>query len=221
MKTYLDIVSQPIVDLDIVQWRLQAAHADLARAVDLQMLGAAEALAEEIEAYEGALRHAVCATPGTRRPSGLLALAIALLACLLPALAQAQDKEPLPTGPVQSVLTAYCSCVACSGDFPGKIRGQTASGKMAQAGRTLAAPKDLPFGTEILVVEGDGKPGRLSKGVVLGVVEDRGGAIRWRKGAKTGQRVLHIDVFFDSHKEAREWGVKAATVQIVLPKERQ
>lgn len=78
--------------------------------------------------------------------------------------------------------TAYCPCSKCCG----KSDGITASGTYATAGRTIAAPSNYAFGTEIEI---DGN---------VYVVEDRGGAIK-------GNR---IDIFFDSHSEANNYGRK-------------
>ena len=80
-------------------------------------------------------------------------------------------------------LTAYCACSSCCG----KSDGITASGTKAQAGRTVAA-KGIPFGTE-LYINGD-----------TYVVEDRG----------VGEGV--IDIYFDSHSDAMNFGVKYAKV---------
>lgn len=82
--------------------------------------------------------------------------------------------EPQPIGPY--TITHYCSCAKCCG----KTDGITASGTQATAGRTIAAPKDIPFGTTLIV---DG---------IAYTVEDRGGAI-------TGN---HLDIYCDSHEEA-------------------
>lgn len=79
-------------------------------------------------------------------------------------------------------ITAYCACEKCCG----KTNGITASGTKVQAGRTIAAPKNFPFGTK-LVINGH-----------TYTVEDRGGAIQ-------GNR---IDIYFDTHEEALQWGVK-------------
>ena len=76
--------------------------------------------------------------------------------------------------------TAYCACSKCCG----KSDGITASGTVATAGRTIAAPSTYAFGTEIEI---DGN---------VYVVEDRGGAI-------TDNR---IDIYFDSHSEAQSYG---------------
>lgn len=80
-------------------------------------------------------------------------------------------------------LTAYCPCVACCG----KSDGITSTGVKAQANRTIAVdPKIIPYGT---VVEIGGREY---------VAEDCGGAIK-------GNR---IDVYFDNHAEALNFGVQ-------------
>ena len=85
------------------------------------------------------------------------------------------------------VATAYCSCAYCCG----KTDGITASGTHCTAGRTIAADTSIfPFGTE-LVIDGH-----------TYVVEDVGGAIG-------GHR---IDIYFDSHQEALNYGRR--TVQV-------
>ena len=86
-------------------------------------------------------------------------------------------------------ITAYCPCAKCCG----KATGRTASGTMATAGRTVAAPKNFSFGTKISI---NGK---------TYVVEDRGGAIK-------GNR---IDLFVNSHSEALRWGVKYLPVKVL------
>lgn len=81
-------------------------------------------------------------------------------------------------------LTAYCACSRCCG----KTNGITASGAKAVQGVTVAADtRILPFGTKIYI---DGYGERT--------VQDTGGAIK-------GNR---IDVFFDSHQEALQFGVQ-------------
>ena len=82
-------------------------------------------------------------------------------------------------------LTAYCACVNCCG----KTDGITASGVKAIEGITIAADTNiLPFGTRI-IIDGD---------VHEYIVQDRGGAIN-------GNR---IDIYFDSHQKALEFGVQ-------------
>ena len=90
---------------------------------------------------------------------------------------------------VTATLTAYCPCVKCCG----KSDGITASGTQATAGRTVAVDTRLiPYGTEISI---DGK---------TYIAEDCGGKI---KG-------YTIDVFFDSHEEALNFGRQTKTVKI-------
>ena len=111
------------------------------------------------------------------------------------------DSKPLaePTLPhrwrtVQMRVTAYCSCPKCCGEYSD---GMTASGHRIQPGDSfVAADKEYPFGTVMVI------PGYNGGGAVK--VLDRGGAI-------TGPR---LDVFFDSHQRALEWGVRNILVQV-------
>jgi 3D (Asp-Asp-Asp) domain-containing protein len=91
-------------------------------------------------------------------------------------------------------ITAYCSCPICCGKW---ADGITASGKKATWGMCAA---DLPFGTMVEI-----------KGIGTFTVEDRGGAIK-------GNR---IDIWFPSHQEALEFGVKYCEVSILNQKEKQ
>lgn len=84
-------------------------------------------------------------------------------------------------------LTAYCACSKCCG----KSDGITASGTKATAGRTVAA-SGFSFGTK-LYINGN-----------TYVVEDR--------GVPSGV----IDIYFDSHSEAMNFGVQYAKVFAVV-----
>ena len=95
---------------------------------------------------------------------------------------------------VQMRVTAYCPCPKCCGEYSD---GVTACGHKIRPGDAfVAADREYAFGTE-MVVPGY-KDGQLVK------VLDRGGAIR-------GDR---LDVFFHSHEEALEWGVRYLDVKI-------
>ena len=86
-------------------------------------------------------------------------------------------------------ITAYCPCELCCG----KSDGITATGTIATEGRTIAVdPTVIPYGTEVII---DGN---------TYVAEDCGGAIKENR----------IDVFFESHNAALEWGVKELEVII-------
>lgn len=96
---------------------------------------------------------------------------------------------------VEVKATAYCACEKCCGvwatkrpkDENGDPIVYTATGAVATAGRTIAAdPTVFPYGT-VLEINGTEY-----------VVEDCGGAIK-------GNR---IDVYFDSHEAARQFGVQ-------------
>ncbi len=136
---------------------------------------------------------------------------IALLAgCLLLAgcrgIRPSRDGKPIARN---MQVTGYCKCGDCcswkrtwygravftSGpnkDKP-KVIGQTASGAMARPGTIAADTSRYPFGT-IMYIEGYG----------YGRVEDRGGAIKGE----------HIDLYFRSHEQAREWGSQKMRVYV-------
>jgi 3D (Asp-Asp-Asp) domain-containing protein len=86
-------------------------------------------------------------------------------------------------------LTGYCACMYCCG----KTDGITSTGVKAKAGRTIAVdPRVIPYGSIVII---NGKEY---------VAEDCGGAIKNKK----------IDIFFNTHNEALEWGVKYAEVYV-------
>ena len=90
----------------------------------------------------------------------------------------------------EMIITAYCPCEKCCGEND----GITASGTKAKQGRTVAVdPRYIPYGTEIII---DGQ---------TYIAEDCGGAIK-------GNR---LDIYFDDHISAIEFGVKKTTVYIV------
>lgn len=80
-------------------------------------------------------------------------------------------------------LTAYCSCKSCSGHW-GK---DTASGATAKENHTVAVDKRvIPLGTDLKI------NGETYK------AEDVGGGVKGN----------HIDIFFESHKEVDNFGLK-------------
>ena len=86
-------------------------------------------------------------------------------------------------------VTAYCPCEKCCGAY---ANGYTATGAKATQGVTIAADPDvLPMGTEI---ELDGH---------TYTVQDTGGTI-------AGYR---LDLYFDSHEDALQWGVREKIVR--------
>jgi len=111
-------------------------------------------------------------------------------------------------------ITGYCECGSCcgwkrswwrlgqpviaSGPNKGKPKevGITASGTRAQRGTVAADTRFYPFGTIVRV-----------PGYGWGRVEDRGGDIKGQK----------LDLFFDSHGEALEWGRQRLPVEVWLP----
>lgn len=85
-------------------------------------------------------------------------------------------------------LTAYCSCTKCCG----KSDGITATGTQAKAGRTVAVdPSKIPYGTNLMI-----------NGNSNYIAEDCGGAVKGNV----------IDIYFDSHSEAMNFGIQYAKV---------
>ena len=93
-------------------------------------------------------------------------------------------------------VTFYTAGIESTGKSKGdKGYGITASGTTVQEGRTVACPKNIPFGTKVYV-EGFGER----------VCEDRGGAINnaykldvyvkdYSKAIKLGRQYLHVKVY--------------------------
>lgn len=103
---------------------------------------------------------------------------------------RAEEAAKAPKLVGQFKLTGYCPCAACCGS----ATGITSTGTVATAGRTIAAnPSILPYGT-VVYIEGYG----------TFTVEDTG-----HLGSYT------LDVFFNSHQEALNFGVRYANVYIV------
>ncbi|MEM7808016.1 MAG: 3D domain-containing protein [Planctomycetota bacterium] len=107
----------------------------------------------------------------------------------------------LPGDIVLMEVTAYCPCVKCCGP---RAKGVTASGLPVSYNDGLFVAGDtefFPFGTRLVV------PGYGSDGGEVVEVIDRGGAI---KGMK-------LDVYYDSHAEAKKWGRQFLPVRVLPP----
>ena len=101
------------------------------------------------------------------------------------------EVEPIVQDLGEFKVTAYCPCEKCCG----KTDRITSTGVIAQENRTIAVdPKVIPYGTKVLI---DGKEY---------IAEDCGGAIKGNK----------IDVYFRTHQEALNWGVKYKGVSLVV-----
>ena len=98
---------------------------------------------------------------------------------------------------IRMQVTAYCPCKRCCG---ASAQGLTASGRTISynGGQFVAADtRVLPFNTKLII------PGYASDKPVQ--VIDRGGAIKGN----------HIDLFFPTHDQARQWGVKWVQVTVL------
>jgi 3D (Asp-Asp-Asp) domain-containing protein len=100
-----------------------------------------------------------------------------------------QDAKPVSgkSHIVRMNVTAYCPCPKCCGK---NAKGLTASGKPIafDGGHFVAAPSTYAFGTKLVI---EGYNGNQPVQVL-----DRGGAIKGN----------HLDVFFPTHEQAKQWG---------------
>lgn len=136
---------------------------------------------------------------------GIVAIGLVMWGC-----ATVPDPAAVPpTVTLSMKITGYCPCGECcgwqrdmflrpvytSGPNRGRAKevGVTASGTRAVPGTLAADTNRYPFGT-IMYIEGYG----------YGRVEDTGSDI---KGD-------HIDLFFESHAVADEWGVKRMRIPV-------
>lgn len=86
--------------------------------------------------------------------------------------------------------TAYCPCQSCSEGW-GR---HTSTGAIASSNHTIAVdPRVIPYGSKVLI-----------NGIVY-TAEDKGGAVKGN----------HIDIFFDTHGETRNYGTRNAEVFLV------
>ena len=89
------------------------------------------------------------------------------------------------------IVTAYCPCEKCCG----KTDGITSTGAKATEGITVAVdPNKIPYGS-VIEIEGLG----------IRVAEDCGGAIKRNK----------IDLYFNTHEQAFEWGRQERKIKII------
>ena len=99
--------------------------------------------------------------------------------------------EPEPESLGEFKLTAYCPCEKCCGEW---ADGITYMGTVATAGRTIAVdPSVIPLGSTVRINGHDY------------IAEDIGGAIKQNR----------VDVFFDTHQAALQFGVQYAAVAII------
>lgn len=100
-------------------------------------------------------------------------------------------EEPISDYGVIFMCTAYCGCIKCNGEFA----GMSASGRTLYSNHSIAADLDvLPMSSHIYIED-------------LGefVVDDVGGAIQ----------NYHVDIYFDSHEEALDFGVQYKKIYIL------
>lgn len=91
-------------------------------------------------------------------------------------------------------VTGYCNCRSCCGQYSPEVTGRTphtASGTVPCAGRTVAVDSNvIPLGSTV-VINGHSY-----------IAEDTGSAVKGNV----------IDVFYDSHNDALNWGRRSVEV---------
>lgn len=104
-------------------------------------------------------------------------------------------------------ITNYCACEKCCGywatirpkDENGNSIVYTASGTIAEAGRTIAVDTSvIPYGTEVYIA-----------GSGMFVAEDCGGGIKDK----------HIDIYYDDHEQAKAGYVGYKDVWVLISEE--
>ena len=119
----------------------------------------------------------------------------------LPEIEEPEEPEPPTLTSIgEFTITAYCACEKCCGKDPSHpAYGITASGTEATQGRTIATdPSVIPTGMVVYFEGIDGLTGGY-------IAEDTGAAIKDNK----------IDLYFDSHQDALEWGVQTKEVFVI------
>lgn len=91
----------------------------------------------------------------------------------------------------RATVSFYCSCPVCCGQW--SVLNRTASGTVPRPGRTVAAPRGVPFGTRIYIA-----------GIGWRVAEDR----------TAPQYDGRFDVFVSNHSEAKRLGLRKASISI-------
>lgn len=143
---------------------------------------------EAVEAVEEVHKHEYFFTPKVYEPK------------LEPSIIQEVEPEPMIQSLGEYTITAYCSCEICCGEWAnnrpdGIVYG--ASMEELQAGLSVAASSDFDFGSVILI---DGQEY---------VVQDR--PANWIVDKYEGKI---IDVYFDDHQEALEFGKQIKEIYI-------
>ncbi|MBN1257016.1 MAG: 3D domain-containing protein [Planctomycetes bacterium] len=109
--------------------------------------------------------------------------------------------EPVKkTRTIEALVTAYCPCARCCGVF---ANGRTSTGTNAWRPGIAVDPSAIPYGSTIQV-PGYGKA----------KADDTGYAMR-RSWDQDG--LVQIDIRFQYHWQARQWGKKTLSVTVTEP----
>lgn len=110
----------------------------------------------------------------------------------------AVDLSKIGSEPVLFTVTGYCPCRICCGNYSPEVTGResrTATGTIPTPGHTIAVdPTVIPYGTRVEI-----------EGMGTYVAEDCGGMVRSN----------HIDIYFDNHQDALNFGSRRLYVTFV------
>lgn len=99
----------------------------------------------------------------------------------------------MTTNIIIATITAYCACKQCCGP---KAKGITANGQRPKENYTIAASRNIPFNSTIIV------------GNASFVVQDR---LARRYDSR-------FDIYFTKHSDAKKFGIKTnQTIKIISP----
>jgi len=105
-----------------------------------------------------------------------------------------------------AIVTFYCACTICCG--PGNPAARrTASGTRPVVGQTIAAPRQIPFGSVVQLREVWSSVNQHSRRNHVLIVEDR--TARRYEG--------RWDIFVRTHAEARKLGKQRLTITWTEP----
>ncbi len=104
----------------------------------------------------------------------------------LPAVAESRGAFPVQRR-LEMRSTAYC------------LRGNMRTGVRVRDGMAAGDPSVLPLGSVVRVSHPDGRP------IGIFVIMDTGGAVRGNK----------IDLWFDSCREASDWGIRRVVAEVL------
>lgn len=96
----------------------------------------------------------------------------------------------MKTNVYEAIVTGFCACQQCCGPM---ASGLTSANTVPRPAHTIAAPRNVPLGSGVVVA-----------------------GLHYRVEDRTARRYDgRFDIYFRTHKEAREFGIRKLTVTII------